>query len=160
MRSIMITSAPSTASSSLCTTRTPILPISAGISVGGAATVTFAFIFVSRWMFERTTRECAMSPMIETLTPASRPRRSRMAKAAVHQAMHPRQASEALADGEGVEKSLRRMFVRAVAGIDDRNIRQPVGQHLRRAGMLGADDDHVRMHCHQVLRRIDERLAL
>src|SRR5437763_1559967 len=35
MRSIMITSAPSTASSSLCTTRTPIFSIAAGIRVGG-----------------------------------------------------------------------------------------------------------------------------
>ena len=116
MRSIMITSAPSTASSSELTTRTPIFPISAGISVGGAATVTFAFIFVSRWMFERTTRECAMSPMIDTLTPGQPP--------------------EALADGEGVEESLGRMLVRAVAGVDDRDVRQPVGQHLRRAGMF------------------------
>jgi hypothetical protein len=36
------------ASSSECTTRTPIFSISAGMSVGGAAMVTFAFIFVSR----------------------------------------------------------------------------------------------------------------
>src|SRR5260221_3377025 len=32
-------------------------------------------------MFDRTTREWAMSPMMETFTPASRPRRSRMVKA-------------------------------------------------------------------------------
>src|SRR6266851_4854872 len=32
-------------------------------------------------MFERTTRECAMSPMIATFTPSRRPRRSRIVKA-------------------------------------------------------------------------------
>ena len=80
-----------------------------------------------------------MSPMIETLTPL--------------------EAAEALANREGVEERLRRMLVRAVAGVDDRG-RQPLGEHLRRAGMLVADDDHVRAHRHQVLGGVDERFAL
>ena len=68
------------------------------------------------------------------------------------------ETAEALADGEGIEESLGGMFMRAVAGIDDRR-RQPFGEHLRRAGMFVADDDHVGRHRHQVFRGVDQRLA-
>ena len=71
--------------------------------------------------------------------------------------VHAVKAAEALANGEGIEEGLGGMLMRAVAGVDDRR-RQPVGQHLRRAGILVADDDHVGMHGHQVLRGVDQGL--
>ena len=36
------------------------------------ASVTFAFIFVRRWMFDRTTRLCRMSPTMATVSPSIR----------------------------------------------------------------------------------------
>ena len=78
MRSIMITSAPRTASASVWATSTPSRSMPTGIMVRGPATVTRAPILVSRWMFERTTRLCSMSPTIATLRPARRPLWRRM----------------------------------------------------------------------------------
>jgi len=46
------------------------------------------------------------------------------------------QPAEALADGEGVEESLGRMFVRSVAGVDDRNVRRRSPASSARPGCL------------------------
>ena len=99
MRSIMTTSAPSSASSKSVVASTPISSIRGGSSVGGPQTMTCAPIFVSSQMFERTTRECAMSPDDRDA-----------------QALEP---PEALADRQRVEQRLRRVLVRAVARVDD-----------------------------------------
>ena len=84
--------------------------------------------------------------------------------AAVHDvaADRDRQAFDPLhaaADGERVEECLRRMFVRAVAGIDDR-ARHLVGQKRDGAGILMADDDDVGAHRVQRRRRVDQGFAL
>ena len=50
-------------------------------SVGGAITRTRAPMVVSRWMLERATRLCLMSPQIATSSPARLPRRRRMVSA-------------------------------------------------------------------------------
>ena len=51
------------------------------MSVGGPITRTWLPSVVSRWMFERATRLCRMSPQIATTSPSSRPRRRRMVSA-------------------------------------------------------------------------------
>ena len=71
----------------------------------------------------------------------------------------PRDAAAPLADREDVEQPLRRMFVRAVAGIDDGGLEMP-GQQMRRAGRAMAHDDDIDAHRLDVLGRVDERLAL
>ena len=48
----------------------PSFSIPAGSIVGGPATVTSAPIFVKPYIFERATRECVMSPIIETFSPS------------------------------------------------------------------------------------------
>ena len=55
--------------------------IRSGRSVGGPQTTTFAPIFVSSQMLDRTTREWAMSPQIATRRPSRRPSRWRMVSA-------------------------------------------------------------------------------
>ena len=88
-----------------CTTRTrsrvtspPISSMPRGISVRGATSRTRAPSLARHRMFERATRECAMSPTIATSSPSS-------------VALVP-------ADRRGVEQRLRRVLVLAVAGVD------------------------------------------
>jgi hypothetical protein len=57
MRSIMTTSAPSSAASKSVVASTPIPSIRGGRSVGGAQTTTLAPTFFSSQMFDRATRE-------------------------------------------------------------------------------------------------------
>ena len=92
-------------------TSTPSRSASAGISVGGPTTRTRLPIVVSRWMLERATRECRMSPQIATVSPSQPPL--------------------APADGQRVEQRLGGMLVSAIAGVDHRGIdllRQQVGR--------------------------------
>ena len=63
------------------------------------------------------------------------------------------------ADGEDVEQPLRRMFVGAVAGVDDAAV-QVLGEQVRRARHGMAHHHHVDAHRLDVLGRVDERLAL
>ena len=63
------------------------------------------------------------------------------------------------ADGERVEERLRRMLVRAVAGIDDRAF-DLLRKQRDGAGGVMADDEDVRPHGVQRHRRVDQRLAL
>ena len=65
------------------------------------------------------------------------------------------EAALVAADREGIEQRLRRMLVRAVAGVDDSR-REPLRQHVRRAGAGVADDDQVRRHGLEVQRRVDQ----
>src|SRR5262245_53563530 len=81
MRSIMTTSAPSSAESRSVVASTPISSTRGGRSVGGAQTTTLAPIRVSSQMFERATRECVMSPAIATRRPSSFPKRRRIVRA-------------------------------------------------------------------------------
>ena len=76
-------------------------------------------------MFERATRECRMSPTIVTVSPSMRPFSSRTVKQ--------------------VEQRLRRVLVRAVAGVDDGRV-EHVGDALRHARDLVAHDDRVGVH--------------
>src|SRR5262249_50409285 len=64
-----------------------------------------------------------------------------------------------LADGEDVEQALRRVFVGAVAGIDDAAI-EVLRQQMRRAGHRMEDHGDVDAKGLDVLGRVDERLAL
>ena len=77
--------------------------------------------------FDRATRECRMSPTIVTVH-------------AVEVASADCRAVQALADRERVEQRLRRMLVRAVAGVDDAGVdpaarrRGCAGRRTRRGG--------------------------
>ncbi len=63
------------------------------------------------------------------------------------------------ADGRAVEQRLRRVLVRAVAGVDDARGDAP-GEHLGRARLRVAQHDHVGRHRVQVARGVEQRLAL
>lgn len=52
------------------------------------------------------------------------------------------------------------MFVRAVAGVDDRAVFEVLRQKSRRAGATVANDDRVDAHREDVLGGVDERFAL
>ena len=62
-------------------------------------------------------------------------------------------------DGQRIQQSLRRMFVRAVARVDDRAV-DFSREQVDRAGRGMAHDDDVRPHGVQRDRRVDQRLAL
>src|SRR5918912_4345304 len=64
-----------------------------------------------------------------------------------------------LTDGERVEERLRRVLVRAVAGVDDCRAAH-TRQLVRRAGRRMADDDQVGGHRFEVARRVEQGLAL
>ena len=132
-------SAHSIASSTRVNTVTPNSSIAFGSSERGPQTPTSAPIFLSPQMFERATRECSTSPTMQTLMPSSCP--------------------EVVAQREHVEQPLRRMLVRAVAGVDDVRL-DALGEELRRARRAVADHDHVDPHRLEIARRVDERLAL
>ena len=68
-------------------------------------------------------------------------------------------AALAAADGERVEKRLRRVLVRAVAGVDDRAL-DLARQKMNGASGLMAHDENVRPHGVERRRGVDERLAL
>ena len=72
IRSIITTSAPSTASSMRCVTCARCSS-PGGTSVGGPAITTEAPSLLSSHRFERATRLCRMSPTIATRSPLSRP---------------------------------------------------------------------------------------
>ncbi len=63
------------------------------------------------------------------------------------------------ANGEDVEQTLRRVFVGAVAGINDAAI-QVIGQQVRRSGHRVANDHDVHTHRFDVLGRVDEGFPL
>ena len=110
-----------------------------GSSVRGAITRVRICSAPRSRRFERATRELAMSPQIATVRPSSRPM--------------------PLADGQRVEQRLRRVLVRAVAGVDHRAA-DLLAQELHRARRRVAHDDHVRPHRVERRRRVDQRLAL
>ena len=89
---------------------------------------------VSSHTFDRATRECRMSP---TIVDAQ----------AVESAAARGRAVQPAADREGVEQRLRRVLVRAVAGVDDAGV-DPAARRegARSAGRAVADDDGVRPH--------------
>ena len=97
MRSIITTSAPSTASSIV---RCPRYRRAAARA--GPAKRTSAPSRGSKRAFERATRLCLMSPQIATLRPSIRPKLA--------------------ADGQRVEQGLGRMLAGAVAGVDHRAV--------------------------------------
>ena len=90
-------------------------------------------------MFERATRECRTSPQIATDQPLD--------------------AALVAADRQRVEQRLRRMFMGAVAGVDDRAI-DLARQQMRRARLRVAHDDDVGTHGVERHGRVDQRLAL
>ena len=71
----------------------------------------------------------------------------------------PGDAALGAADGERVEQRLRRMLVRAVAGVDHRAV-DLLRQQLDRAGRVMAHDQDVGPHGVQRHGRVDQRLAL
>jgi hypothetical protein len=88
------------------------------------------------------------------------PRHARVQHVADH--AHPpplERPAELLAQREQVEQALRRVLVRAVAGVDHVAL-DALGEEPRRAGRAVADDDHVDLHGLEVPRRVDQRLAL
>ena len=80
-RSIMTTSAPSTAFHMSVKTSAPSRSGAAGSSVDGAAMRTRAPSALSTMMLERATRQCRMSPQMATVRPAMRPLARRMVSA-------------------------------------------------------------------------------
>ncbi len=120
-------------------TSTPRRSIAAGSKVEGPMTRRRAPKRDKRRILERATRECRISPQIATI-----------------KSFDPALVAP---DRQRIEKRLGRMFMRAVAGIDDRAIdllRQKM--HGARLGM--AHDDNVGPHGVQRHRRVDESLAL
>ena len=138
-RSIMTMSASFSPDFMSWNTSTPISSIPAGISVDGPTTRTRAPSALSAMMLERATRECRMSPQIATVSPSMRP--------------------QIAADGQRVEQRLGRMFVRAVAGVDDGAI-DLARQQMHGAGLMVAHDDDVGPHGVEGDRGVDQRLAL
>ena len=69
------------------------------------------------------------------------------------------QAAEVLLHRERVEEALRGMLVRAVAGVDHRDV-EDARKVERRAGGGVADDDHVGLERLDVLRGVAQRFAL
>ena len=138
-RSIITTSAPFSPSAMVFATITPMRSMPDGSSVDGATTRTCAPSALSSRMFERATRECRMSPQIATIRLRQRPLGT--------------------ADGQRVEQRLRRVLMRAVAGVDHRAA-DLLRQQRGRSGRLVADDQNVRPHGVQRHRRVDQRLAL
>ena len=67
------------------------------------------------------------------------------------------EGAEALAHRQEVEETLRRVFVRSVAGVDDRAVLEVVGQETRRAGAAVSNDDGVDAHREDVLGGVDKR---
>ena len=65
-------------------------------------------------------------------------------------------ASLSFTDGQSVEQGLRRVFVRAVSGVDDATNAREL---LRRACGRVSDDDAVRSHRFEVARRVEQGLA-
>ncbi len=80
-RSIITTSAPSSAASKSVHALTPIASMAGGISVPGATTRTSAASAVRARIFDRATRLCSTSPQITTRWPAIAPRRRRIVSA-------------------------------------------------------------------------------
>lgn len=68
--------------------------------------------------------------------------------------------TETLTNGESVEKSLRRMLVRAVSRVDDGASLKALGEELRNAWADVSDDDGVDPHRLDVLRCVDDRFPL
>ena len=68
-------------------------------------------------------------------------------------------AAFAAFNGQGVEQSLSRMLVRAVAGVDDGGV-DFLGQQAGRARLGVADDQQVALHGVQGGGGVDQRLAL
>ena len=93
----------------------------------------------STLMLERATRMCRMSPQMATVRPGD--------------------AALGAADGQRVEQRLRRMLVRAVAGVDHRAV-DLLRQQLDRARRVMAHDDDVGPHGVERHRGVDQRLAL
>ena len=138
-RSIITISAPARPSRMSRATSTPIRSMPRGRSVEGATTRTRAPMVLSRKILERATRECITSPqiaMIEPLDPAL-----------------------VAADGQRIQQRLRRMLMRAVAGIDHGTVNL-ARQKFHRAGSVVPHHQDVRMHGVQRHRGVHQRLAL
>src|SRR5687767_3594034 len=69
------------------------------------------------------------------------------------------QVAEMIAQRQQIEQALRRVLVHAVAGVDDVRL-DPLSEKLRRAGRAVPDDHHVDPHRFEILRGIDQGLAL
>ena len=138
-RSIMTMSAPSRPSSMSVKTSTPSRSMPRGSSVDGATTRTRAPMRVEH----------------DDVGAGD----ARMQDVAADRHRQPGDAALGAADGERVEQRLRRMLMRAVAGIDHRAI-DLLRQQLDRAGGVVAHDQDVGPHGVQRHRRVDQRLAL
>jgi hypothetical protein len=66
--------------------------------------------------------------------------------------------AEAIANGERVEQSLRGMFVRAVAGVDDRDI-EVASDEIGCTGGSMPHDQAIRLHGVERLYGVEKRLA-
>ena len=67
--------------------------------------------------------------------------------------------SETVANGERIEQTLRRMFVRAITGVDDRNV-EMASHEIGGTGGGVAHDEAVRLHGIQRLNGVEQRLTL
>ena len=91
--------------------------------------------------------------------PDVRPRDARVQHVADDADLDALEPLEVIAQREHVEQPLRRMLVRAVAGVDDVRL-DALGEELRRARRAVANHDHVDPHRLEIPRRVDQRLAL
>ena len=138
-RSIITTSTPSMPFHMSVNTSTPSRSGRAGSSVDGA--------------MRRTPR----AQRVQNVD--VRARHARMQDVAADRDGQPRDAALGAADRQRIEQRLRRMLVRAVAGVDDRAV-DLLRQQLDRARRMMAHDDDVGPHGVQRHRRVDQRLAL
>ena len=132
----MITSASSSPSSTRYTqrirSRRTYFSISGGTHIAGPHRVMRQPNLLSRWMFERATRDWAI-------------RREWLRSGCA--------APLAIADRQRIEQALRGMFVRAVAGVNHRNL-QALGHEFRRARRGVSDHNSVRLHRVQSVRTV------
>ena len=88
-----------------------------------------------------------------------RARHARMQDVAADRHDEAGDAALGAADGQRVEQRLRRVLMRAVAGIDH-GAADLLRKQAGRAGRLVADNQYVRPHGVERHRRVDQRLAL
>ena len=69
------------------------------------------------------------------------------------------QRAFAVANGQSVQETLRRMLMRAISGIDHGNF-QMAGDKIRRSGGGVSHDETIRFHGVQIVCRVEKRFAL
>src|SRR6266849_633141 len=152
IRSIMITSAPVTASSMAGDTRTPSRSMPVGMRVGGPLTHTSAPSLVKSSTFDRSTRLCIRSPTMVTFRPSMRFLCSRL----VHAVARVDDARPADARQQ-VARARRSVAQDDHVGRHRLDVHRRVGQRLALQDARGRDGDVERVGAEPLLRDFERR---